>query len=81
MSSPPSCRYCGERIKWVYPRWRKGALPLDVTETTSTDDGLMRYTAGGHILKRAADGEALTGYLCHFDTCVVYAKRKADAKV
>ena len=74
------CRDCKVEIRWVRPRWRKTALPIDVTEIASTDEALLVYTGGGHILKRKEDGEALTGYPCHFDTCVVRkAKKEATA--
>ena len=73
--STPTCRHCAAPIRWVYPRWRKGALPLDTTAITSTDEGLMLYTGGGHILKRASDGEPLTGYACHFSTCPHYVEK------
>jgi len=75
----PTCRHCHAEIRWVYPRWRKGALPLSRTEITSTDEALMLYTGGGHILRRAKDGEAMTGYPCHFDLCPHYMEKKRVA--
>jgi len=52
-------------------------MPLDIEPVTRTEANPLLYGDAGDILKRAKEGEPLTGRLCHFDTCAVRVAAKA----
>lgn len=74
MSKQHVCRDCQAPIRWVKPRWRRGGMmPLDIEPVTSDDPELELYAQYGQDVRKPIPGSPLTGWTCHFSTCV---KRK-----